>query len=206
MLYYGCSSFFFAAMGICSKLLGQYHYPVWEITLFRAVIILGCCMSMLLSAGAHLPGASACAPAVRCRSWHWECFCIAMLGAAWCSGTCARDASASCSVHCLHSRDAMPTQGQLRHLSATSELRLPSLPTLGRCVCPIAAFVPRGCRGQPPRQPPRPPPRPRHSRLWLHHLLLLRLPKHPHRGRDHVHVPWAPGSRAALARGPEGAN
>lgn len=55
MLYYGCSSFFFAAMGICSKMLGAYHYPVWEITLWRAVIILACCMSMLLSAGARRP-------------------------------------------------------------------------------------------------------------------------------------------------------
>jgi drug/metabolite transporter (DMT)-like permease len=55
MLWYGVSSFFFAAMGICTKLLGQYHYPVWEITLFRAIIILGCCLSVLVSAGAFMP-------------------------------------------------------------------------------------------------------------------------------------------------------
>jgi hypothetical protein len=58
MLWYGMSSFFFAAMGICSKLLGQYHYPVWEITLVRAVVIMSCCLSMLLHAGAPASRAS----------------------------------------------------------------------------------------------------------------------------------------------------
>jgi hypothetical protein len=51
MLWYGTSSFFFAGMGICSKLLGHYHYPVWEITLVRAVVILSCCLSVLFRAG-----------------------------------------------------------------------------------------------------------------------------------------------------------
>ena len=54
MIWYGASSFFFAAMGICTKLLGQYHYPVWEITFFRAIIILACCLSMLVSAGTSM--------------------------------------------------------------------------------------------------------------------------------------------------------
>ena len=54
MLWYAASSFFFAGMGICSKLLGHEGYVVWEITLFRAVIIMTFSLSVLFSQGAPL--------------------------------------------------------------------------------------------------------------------------------------------------------
>jgi hypothetical protein len=52
MLWYAASSIFFTGMGTCSKMLGQKGYPVWEITLWRAVVILSCCISVLVSDGA----------------------------------------------------------------------------------------------------------------------------------------------------------
>jgi hypothetical protein len=51
MLWYGASSFFFAGMGICSKLLGGFGYPVWEITFFRAIVITCFALSAIISSG-----------------------------------------------------------------------------------------------------------------------------------------------------------
>lgn len=54
MLWYFSSSFFFAGMGICSKFLGNWGYPVFEITFFRSIIIACFSLSALSSAGAPL--------------------------------------------------------------------------------------------------------------------------------------------------------
>jgi hypothetical protein len=53
MLWYACSSFFFAAMGACSKSLGIAGYQVWQITLVRAVIIMSLCLWALNRDGAR---------------------------------------------------------------------------------------------------------------------------------------------------------
>jgi hypothetical protein len=55
MMWYLTSSFFFTGMGICSKLLGQHGYLVWEITFFRAVVIMACSLTMLISQGETSP-------------------------------------------------------------------------------------------------------------------------------------------------------
>lgn len=70
MLWYACSSFFFAAMGACSKALGAAGYLVWQITLVRAVIIMSCCLWVLIRDGAHL-----------CMIL---CLCLAAASAQWC--------------------------------------------------------------------------------------------------------------------------
>jgi heme exporter protein D len=44
MLWYGASSFFFAAMGACS-------FPVWQITLARAVVMMTVCLVALWREG-----------------------------------------------------------------------------------------------------------------------------------------------------------
>jgi hypothetical protein len=54
MIWYMCSSFFFAAMGVCSKALGNMGYPVWEITFFRSIIITCLSVSAITSAGVKL--------------------------------------------------------------------------------------------------------------------------------------------------------
>ena len=54
MLWYAISSFFFAGMGACSKALGHEGFPVWEITLVRAVIIMAICLWLLYRDGAIL--------------------------------------------------------------------------------------------------------------------------------------------------------
>ena len=54
MLWYACSSFFFAGMGACSKALGSAGYVVWQITFVRAVIIMSCCLWVLIRDGAPL--------------------------------------------------------------------------------------------------------------------------------------------------------
>jgi hypothetical protein len=58
MLWYLTSSFFFAAVGVCSKFLGNWGYPVFEITFFRSVIIACFSLSALTSAGTHLKSPS----------------------------------------------------------------------------------------------------------------------------------------------------
>jgi drug/metabolite transporter (DMT)-like permease len=50
-MWYATSSVFFAGMGICSKLLGEEGYPVWEITFFRAVVVLTFSLAVLVSQG-----------------------------------------------------------------------------------------------------------------------------------------------------------
>lgn len=52
MIWYAGSSVFFAGMGICSKLLGAQGYPVWEITFFRAIVIMAFALAMIVSQGA----------------------------------------------------------------------------------------------------------------------------------------------------------
>lgn len=65
MMWYALSSVFFSGMGICAKQLGRLGYPVWEITLFRAILILSCSLSVLFHAGA-LP-ATKCQLVRHCR-------------------------------------------------------------------------------------------------------------------------------------------
>lgn len=52
MLYYAASSVFYSAMGVCSKLLENDGYPVWELTLYRALVILTISTSAILTTGA----------------------------------------------------------------------------------------------------------------------------------------------------------
>jgi drug/metabolite transporter (DMT)-like permease len=65
MAWYGASSLFFASMGACSKALRD--YPVWEIMLARAAVILACCSCALYRDGAR-PAAplARAARALRC--------------------------------------------------------------------------------------------------------------------------------------------
>eukprot|EP00892_Ulva_mutabilis_P006920 jgi/Ulvmu1/45/UM001_0048.1 len=51
MLCYAASSVFYAGMGTCSKLLQDEGYPVFELTFFRALVILAVSMSAILSTG-----------------------------------------------------------------------------------------------------------------------------------------------------------
>ena len=52
MLYYAASSVFYSAMGVCSKLLENDGYPLWELTLYRALVILAVSASAILTTGA----------------------------------------------------------------------------------------------------------------------------------------------------------
>ena len=52
MLYYAASSVFFASMAVCSKMLQNDGYPVWELLFYRALVILAVSMSSILSTGA----------------------------------------------------------------------------------------------------------------------------------------------------------
>lgn len=52
MLYYATSSVFVTGMGICSKMLENEGYPVWELLFIRAIILFLFSLPALLATGA----------------------------------------------------------------------------------------------------------------------------------------------------------
>jgi hypothetical protein len=52
MLWYAASSFFMSGMGASSKALGTRGYNVWQITLFRPLVIAPLCLWAIHTAGA----------------------------------------------------------------------------------------------------------------------------------------------------------
>jgi len=52
MLYYAASSVFFASMAVCSKMLQNDGYPVWELLFIRAIILFLFSLPALLATGA----------------------------------------------------------------------------------------------------------------------------------------------------------
>jgi hypothetical protein len=51
LLWYAASSFFLSGMGASSKVLGAQGYNVWQITLFRPLVIAPLCLWAIFSSG-----------------------------------------------------------------------------------------------------------------------------------------------------------
>lgn len=63
MLWYLNASIFFVVMSISNKLLGGWGYPVFQMTLFRSMVMAIFCVSALTSAG-MLPNYTVCTSAL----------------------------------------------------------------------------------------------------------------------------------------------